>query len=215
MVEDLIDSNTRSWKIELIESTFSTEVAQKILQIPLSSTTHDDLLAWRGEQTGEYTLRSGHKLLIHGNFTNSYNLNETRQCYKKMWMSDLPSKIIITAWRVALNYLPTLANLRIKSLLNEAVCPRCMEGLENMEHIFRDCVVTKEIWVSLNFPWPANISHMEFTDWFTWSVLNSEIDACRKFLCAIWAIWSARNKWIHESQKRSGIEVAWFILKYL
>ncbi|KAG8493590.1 hypothetical protein CXB51_010974 [Gossypium anomalum] len=55
MVANLIDSNTSSWKAELIKSTFSEEDAKKILQIPLVSTTHEDFLAWRGEHTGEYT----------------------------------------------------------------------------------------------------------------------------------------------------------------
>ncbi|KAA3472944.1 reverse transcriptase [Gossypium australe] len=66
----------------LIRSTFSREDAQKILQIPLAHTPHDDFLAWRGESTGEYTVRSGYKLLLHGNFLNDnrYNPIENRKC---------------------------------------------------------------------------------------------------------------------------------------
>ncbi|KAG8496161.1 hypothetical protein CXB51_009002 [Gossypium anomalum] len=195
MVANLIDSNTSSWKAELIKSTFSEEDAKKIFQIPLASTTHEDFLAWRGEHTGEYTVRSGYKLLLHGNFTNSYNQMEERKCFKKMWMSDLPSKIIITAWRVISNYLPTLADLRIKRLTNEAACPRCTEGLENREHAFRNCTVTKESWNHLSVTWPENISHAEFTDWFTSIILASDA--------------------VHERKKQSGKEVAKFTLQYL
>ncbi|KAH1081692.1 hypothetical protein J1N35_021453 [Gossypium stocksii] len=52
-------------------------------------------------------------------------------------------------------------------------------------------------------------------EWFTWTVLNSKTEVVRIFICAIWAIWSARNKWVHESQKRFGAETANFIKKYI
>ncbi|KAK5817793.1 hypothetical protein PVK06_022721 [Gossypium arboreum] len=90
-----------------------------------------------------------------------------------------------------------------------------MEGLENREHTFQDCIVTKGTWNYLSVTWPDNISHAEFTDWFTWIVLTSNTEDCQKFICAIWAIWSARKKWVHEGQKQSGKEVAKFILQYL
>ncbi|PPR82308.1 hypothetical protein GOBAR_AA38405 [Gossypium barbadense] len=89
------------------------------------------------------------------------------------------------------------------------------EGLENREHVFRDCTVTKETWNHLSVTWPENISHAEFTDWFTWIVLASDAADCKKFLCAIWAIWTARNNWVHERKKQSGKEVAKFTLQYL
>ncbi|KAK5834067.1 hypothetical protein PVK06_017940 [Gossypium arboreum] len=52
-------------------------------------------------------------------------------------------------------------------------------------------------------------------EWFTWFVQNSSTDICRYFLRTIWAIWSARNKWIHEGKKMSGAETARFRVQYL
>ncbi|KAG8498260.1 hypothetical protein CXB51_006817 [Gossypium anomalum] len=62
------------------------------------------------------------------------------------------------------------------------------EYTENRDHIFRDCAVTKETWAELEFAWPQNILQSEYMEW---------------------------NKWVHESQKRSGAETANFIKKYL
>ncbi|KAG8491718.1 hypothetical protein CXB51_015124 [Gossypium anomalum] len=132
-VADLIGSNNRSWKTELLEHIFSTDDVQKILQISLTTIPHDDFWLGGGSQ--------------------------------QLWNSDLPSKILITVWIATLNYLPTLANLGIKRLTNEGICPRCKQGLENMEHIFRDCTVTKEIWNTLRYDWPQDLSHLEFLDW--------------------------------------------------
>ncbi|KAA3476813.1 reverse transcriptase [Gossypium australe] len=62
-VAELIEANSREWKIEVIESTFPAAIAAKIVCIPLAKAAHDDLLAWRGESTGEFTVRSAYTLL--------------------------------------------------------------------------------------------------------------------------------------------------------
>ncbi|KAA3472342.1 reverse transcriptase [Gossypium australe] len=60
-VADLIET-THRWKKELIENTFPEHTAQKILQIPLVE-DHEDFQVWRGEHSGEFTVRSAYKLL--------------------------------------------------------------------------------------------------------------------------------------------------------
>ncbi|KAA3460755.1 reverse transcriptase [Gossypium australe] len=62
-VAELIDENSRKWKEELIRSTFSPGVANKILRIPLTEEAHDNILAWSGAPSSEFTVRSAYKLL--------------------------------------------------------------------------------------------------------------------------------------------------------
>ncbi|MBA0818637.1 hypothetical protein Gohar_025584, partial [Gossypium harknessii] len=62
-VAELIDVNNRSWKREKIVNTFTNEVAEKILHIPLAKTPHGDFLAWSGELSEEYSVRNAYKLL--------------------------------------------------------------------------------------------------------------------------------------------------------
>lgn len=64
-VIDLIDANARKRKSELVFNTFSEQDVERILSIPLSVYEHEDFLIWRGEPTGEYLARSGHKFLVH------------------------------------------------------------------------------------------------------------------------------------------------------
>ncbi|MBA0678300.1 hypothetical protein Goari_019654, partial [Gossypium aridum] len=54
-VADLIDVNTRKWKVEMIQNTFSEEEVARILCIPLSMNLHEDHIIWRGELTREYS----------------------------------------------------------------------------------------------------------------------------------------------------------------
>ncbi|KAA3453673.1 reverse transcriptase [Gossypium australe] len=63
LVSYLIDANNRRWKSELIRNTFARDTAEKILQIPLAELAHEDLQVWRGELTGEFSVRNAYKLL--------------------------------------------------------------------------------------------------------------------------------------------------------
>ncbi|MFQ6622026.1 hypothetical protein Gotur_002565 [Gossypium turneri] len=44
---------------------------------------------------------------------------------------------------------------------------------------------------------------------------NSSMYLCRLFCCGLWAIWTARNKLLHEGQILSAKETIYFIKKYL
>ncbi|KAA3460843.1 reverse transcriptase [Gossypium australe] len=62
-VEVLINCRTREWNREEIEYTFVADEVDKILRIPLAQSPHDDFLAWRGEPTGMFSVKSTYKLL--------------------------------------------------------------------------------------------------------------------------------------------------------
>ncbi|MBA0821960.1 hypothetical protein Goarm_018783, partial [Gossypium armourianum] len=59
------------------------------------------------------------------------------------------------------------------------------------------------------------MSQLEFMDWFTWVLLNSRVNVCRMFVCAIWAIWTSRSQWIHEGRKKFGAETEKLIKQYI
>ncbi|MBA0678250.1 hypothetical protein Goari_019608 [Gossypium aridum] len=66
LVVDLIEPNTRRWKNDLIQSTFSERDIEKILNIPFSRCPSEDHITWRGEASSEYSVRSEYKLLLQG-----------------------------------------------------------------------------------------------------------------------------------------------------
>ncbi|KAK8341379.1 hypothetical protein V6Z12_A08G162600 [Gossypium hirsutum] len=55
-VAELIDSNKRKWKRELIVNTLTEVEAGKILSILLVKEPHADILTWSGEPSGEYSV---------------------------------------------------------------------------------------------------------------------------------------------------------------
>lgn len=73
------------------------------MQIPLAEDEHDDFQVWRGEHSGEFSVRSTYKLLQKANMDLSAYLIEveTKNFYGKLWNLHLPSKIAITIWRIS------------------------------------------------------------------------------------------------------------------
>ncbi|MBA0736428.1 hypothetical protein Gogos_009984, partial [Gossypium gossypioides] len=63
LVSGFIDVGTREWKVNLINSTFSEEIASKILRNPLAWEGIEDIRVWRGESSREFSVRSAYKLL--------------------------------------------------------------------------------------------------------------------------------------------------------
>lgn len=62
-VESLINKDNKLWRKEVIESTFTRELADRILLIPLGREFHPDQLIWGGESSGVFFIRSTYKLL--------------------------------------------------------------------------------------------------------------------------------------------------------
>ncbi|MFQ6660055.1 hypothetical protein Gotur_028695 [Gossypium turneri] len=96
LVSDIIDSTNKKWKKEIITTTFQRDIAKKILQIPLTRTDCEDMQVWKGELSGEFSVRSAYKLLQEASLD--------------------PSSY--------LNYIPSLVNIRYKRVATNAGCPR-------------------------------------------------------------------------------------------
>nr|POF22813.1 hypothetical protein CFP56_09788 [Quercus suber] len=63
MVAALIDQHTQEWNHSLIDASFTPEEAKLIKAILLSSLPQNDFLFWPLDRFGEYTVKSGYKLL--------------------------------------------------------------------------------------------------------------------------------------------------------
>lgn len=146
-VSQLIDHSSREWKTEVINGTFHTADAKRILSIPLAWTPVNDALAWGGEGYGVFSVRSAYKLLQHGLYAPNTNdlQNDYNKFYRLLWGLNIPSKIKMVVWKLSWNFLPTLVNLHARNLVQNCRCPRCGEEEESTDHIFRRCLVSIEM----------------------------------------------------------------------
>ncbi|KAA3458589.1 reverse transcriptase [Gossypium australe] len=187
-VAELISSNNREWNRELILNTFPAAVADLILRIPLATEPHEDLLAWSGEPSGDFSVRSSYKLLQSLDPTSYALQNNYRDFYRKLWQIDLPTKIKIFIWKSTWNYLATKVNMVIRRLAANSLCPRCGDAEETMNHLFR------ESYHGVDFSIIGTVSHL---------------------LCYTLGHLGDRNSRIHDKTRRSGQETARFVISYI
>ncbi|KAA3481600.1 Zinc finger, CCHC-type [Gossypium australe] len=216
-VNVLIGSNTRKWKEELVKDTFVEDDADRILRIPLASSPHEDFLAWGGEASGEFSVRSAYKLLQNSEENpRAYALQTSyRKLYKKLWLLNLPTKIKITVWKITWHFLATRVNLQHRRLIVDPSCPRCGERAETRDHLFRECPVTMEIWSILLFQNIMGNDDRNFEQWLIWVCEQLNMHNFRIFCCALWAIWGDRNSRVHNQKVSTGPEIGNFIKTYL
>ncbi|KAA3469681.1 reverse transcriptase [Gossypium australe] len=217
LVSDLIDADNRSWKSELIRNTFERDTAEKILQIPLAELAHEDLQVWRGELTGEFSVRSAYKLLQESSQDpNGINLQtETKNFYRKLWNLEIPKNIQITIWRISLNLIPSLKNLKIKRVVTDDLCPRCHQAEEDGCHIFQQCTATKEIWNQLQLNWVIRSNDSNMWNWLTWIFEKGCNEQIRLVCCGLWFIWFSRNSLVYEKKLLTGAEIVRKITRYI
>ncbi|PPD84526.1 hypothetical protein GOBAR_DD18535 [Gossypium barbadense] len=84
-----------------------------------------------------------------------------------------------------------------------------------MNHLFRDCPTTNEVWRALSFQNIIMNQCEDFVQWITWVLEKLNLYHSRLFCCALWAIWGDRNKRVHEGKVSTGKEVANFINSYM
>ncbi|KAG8474114.1 hypothetical protein CXB51_034154 [Gossypium anomalum] len=94
-VNELIDSNNKLWKRELINNTFIEEDAGRILRIPLARIPHDDFLIW-GENRWEILQKA-----LDPKSTNKnkyYNLETLMElsAYKGIVVRDAEGKVLLS-----------------------------------------------------------------------------------------------------------------------
>ncbi|KAA3478841.1 Ribonuclease H-like superfamily protein [Gossypium australe] len=206
-VAELIRSNKRVWNKELIDNTFPADVVELILCIPLSMEPHEDFLAWSGESTGVFSVKSSYKLLQRLDPTAYALHNIYGDFYRKLWKIEIPSKMKIFIWKLSWNYIASKVNMFNRRLVNNRLCPRCGGDDETLNHIFCECPVSAEIWRMLPALNLTSFTNAEFSDRLTMVVVSLSLEKSRTFGIALWSIWGDRNSRIHEKSSRSSREI--------
>ncbi|KAA3485159.1 reverse transcriptase [Gossypium australe] len=218
-VNHLIDDSSFTWKEDVILKIAESDQANRILSIPLARPDAEDILVWRYDNKGIYTVKSGYRVLITSRSqTISNTMDDTgkyKSFYKQLWELQLPSKIKVHMWRLIKNYIPHLCNLHKRKLTTEVVCPLCKAGPEDANHLMWSCDFVRRLWKLLDLYAGLGNSTSEGKDQLV-SIFTAMTDEKRKLLSiSLWAIWFMRNKLIHEGRKFSMQETVRFIQRYV
>ncbi|KAG8471906.1 hypothetical protein CXB51_036494 [Gossypium anomalum] len=123
-----------SWLLgSVIRRIVDHEQATRIFNIPLATSGVQDVLVWRHDATGDYSVKSGYRDL------------------------QTPSELKIHMWQLIKDYVPHFSNLLKRRLQVVNVFPLCKEASEESGHLLWSCGVLWQLWQSLNLSFDCNL----------------------------------------------------------
>ncbi|GKC80025.1 RNA-directed DNA polymerase, eukaryota [Tanacetum coccineum] len=124
------------------------------------------------------------------------------------WVKNIPIKVNIFAWKLALDRLPTRANLVQRNVVTESQsCPLCDAILEDTSHLFFNCSLARDVTRLLCRWWNLGVqtfsSYAEWLVWFNSVRLASNLNAILEgvFYVTWWSLWNFRNQLLFASKK--------------
>ncbi|MFQ6657301.1 hypothetical protein Gotur_027038, partial [Gossypium turneri] len=214
----LINNDDSTWNRELIHNLVDDDTATRIFSIPISESRPDDMLVWKHEGSGEYTVRSGYRVLIteylQSNLHTSTRDEEYKVFYMDLWALKIPAKIKIHVWRLFNNLVPHYGNLACRILCKETVCPLCKEELENTEHLLWSCRVLQCVWMAMQVQISSVDDSLDQKNCFVKTYLKAKDRQKRLISISLWCLWFHRNKLVNEGVKFSMPTLLGFIRGY-
>jgi ribonuclease HI len=214
-VNDILTPNIKRWDKRKIESLFPMNIANRIMETPLLSVVEEDKIVWLDNNDGNYSVRSGYKMLMHvSGRSRTVTDNEAWQC---LWKIKAPPKAKHLLWRICKGCLPTRMRLQEKHVPCQLSCPLCEHTIEDDWHVFAVCNVTVQAcqaagidsMVAQYFQQAANIKELIL------HICKNESDGTAGvFAMLMWILWQNRNNMVwnntHESGRVLGLKARYF-----
>jgi hypothetical protein len=58
-------TNSKAWNHVIVNNTFDSNTTTKFLQTPLFESVHEDIITWKPENNGVYSVRSAYKICVN------------------------------------------------------------------------------------------------------------------------------------------------------
>lgn len=193
-VSDFIVVEERVWDIYKIESMFSDEMMQAMLDSPLFAEVQNDRISWMMERNGRYIVKTGYKLammeLLH---TDRFHVEGE---WRRIWKMNSPHKARNLLWTIRRECVPTRVQLQSRHVQCEMICPWCNTDVEDDWHAFVGCTVAREswYWAGLLTVLQPRIGTVSSLGDFVFDICRSESrDIAGWVALLLWQIWAAHN----------------------
>ena len=95
-VSVLMDGVNRSWLYEVIDNLFLPHEAKMIKSIPISLVECEDKIFWPLTANGEYSVKTGYRLLSHleaSDNPSSSDISQSKQIWNAIWNMNVPNRV--------------------------------------------------------------------------------------------------------------------------
>lgn len=158
VVSTLNDNDMAAQNCQVIDASFLPFEACKIKAIPLCTLLQADCLCWPWDKSGEYTVKTGYKILCDEDGFDSAsasNNDSIVRFWRCLWKPNIPGKIKHFLWRACTDALPKKTNLLKRKILMDAVCCLCSKEPKSVVHALWSYEVIQVVWKKY-FGWLNN-----------------------------------------------------------
>ncbi|XP_004301837.1 PREDICTED: putative ribonuclease H protein At1g65750-like [Fragaria vesca subsp. vesca] len=218
MVGDLIDPDTSTWMVDLLEELFYADEVEMIRKIPLSIRSPDDRLIWHFDKHGLYSVRSGYHLAGGVNADQSRGSSSSpagsNKTWKQVWKVRVLPKVKSFVWRLMRNILPTKVALSKKICMEEQLCPFCRTENETALHLFKECSGAACMLIISPLGLRArNHGANNMEEWVVGMMDVLTTGQVEMFFMLLWALWVERNNMVWQGTSFDPINtVTWSML---
>ena len=185
-----------TWRRPLFENeidsavNFLTDIADKAIQ-----QQGIDAWVWSGDPADHYSTQTAYNMLGE-----EAAAGRQEECFEKLWRIRIPARIVIFAWRLIRDRLPTRQNLRRRQVqLTDMLCPFCRIKEEGASHLFFHCSKIQPIWwdtmswLHIKGAFPLS-PKQHFLQHFGVQLDGVRINKWQYWRLALtWSIWKLRN----------------------
>ena len=166
-----------------------------------------DRWRWKLEASNDFSVRSAYDFL---SATPPLTLSVP---VASLWHKDVPLKVVLFAWRLFQDRLPTKDNLHRRGVLDRdsMLCVARCGSFESSQHLFLHCNIFRAVWYFI-YRWlgVSAVIPAQVTDHFNQFSVSGGIAKTRCSIAqviwyaTVWEIWKERNN-IHFNDKESSI----------
>ncbi|PNX73684.1 ribonuclease H [Trifolium pratense] len=204
-VNDLMIPNMKLWDKEKIDSIFPLHIANRILATPLLNMVAEDSLVWSDSTHGEYSVKSGYKLLM--NVTGKINGGSQQDDWSSLWKICAPPKAKHLLWRISKGCLPTRMRLQEKRVPCPLLCPLCNLHNEDDWHVVLGCDASSQARLSAGldqFLAPFLLQASSVKELIFAICSGSDKELAGLFAMLVWVLWNNRNNVVWNELQDNG-----------
>ncbi|XP_031090878.1 uncharacterized protein LOC115995871 [Ipomoea triloba] len=194
MVSGLIDPETRTWDVSILQDLFIATDVNRILKVPVTL-HYKDSWYWPNETRGCYTVKEGYRRIMG-------EVEVQPGIYDKwlhLWKIRCPSKWKLFLWKALSNVLPTTTNLITKRVELDPTCSMCGLMHETTMHSLLMCDYAKFVWHETSLQLPIVVGD-NFAAWFGDAVSKLTNDNLFIVIAVLYHLWRARNLAVWEKK---------------
>lgn len=203
-VSSLMRMDAKVWDDEVVKDLFNDCDQHCIFNTPIQSRLVEDKIYWSKENSGNYSVKSGYRLLQEQKIL--WNERDRSNLWRILWRFKAPAKVLNVLWRAATDCLPTLVMLNQKQVPVLCTCPICNVEDETIIHALVCCPMIAEMWLTIH----PDIHQDTNGDFFSWlKGVFEQISQDRRAMVATvcWAMWKHRNEkvWNNRNSSQNGV----------